>query len=140
MDFGSWSNYSIKWSIFRRLTKFIILTFDQVKSVKKFNQVISELSIKWKNTILIKWNSIKWSFAHVEMKLSNNSFFLFLPSSFVSASIILVSSLKCGTRFYIWHFVRRTQWILHINCRDQHSDTISKLLLCLVVEYLKDLF
>jgi hypothetical protein len=63
MDFGSWSNYSIKWSIFRRLTEFIILTFDQVKSVKKFDQVISEISIKWKNTILIKWNSIKWSFA-----------------------------------------------------------------------------
>jgi hypothetical protein len=45
------------------LTEFIILTFDQVKSVKKFDQVISEISIKWKNTISIKWNSIKWSFA-----------------------------------------------------------------------------
>jgi hypothetical protein len=47
MDFGSWSNYSINWSIFRRLTEFIILTFDQVKSDKKFDQVISEISIKW---------------------------------------------------------------------------------------------
>jgi hypothetical protein len=34
-----------------------------VKSVKKFDQVISEISINWKMTISIKWNSIKWSFA-----------------------------------------------------------------------------
>ncbi len=48
---------------FRHLTEFIIFNFDQVKSVKKFGQLITTISIKWKMSISIKWNSIKWSFA-----------------------------------------------------------------------------
>ncbi len=48
---------SIKWQLFRRLIECIIETFDQVESLKKFDQVKMKLSIKWKMTILIKWNS-----------------------------------------------------------------------------------
>ena len=50
----------IKWQLFRRLIECIIETFNQVKSLKKFDQVKMKLSIKWKMTISIKWNSIYW--------------------------------------------------------------------------------
>ncbi len=40
MDFGSWSNNSVKRQNFRRLTKIIIESFDQLKSVQKFGQLI----------------------------------------------------------------------------------------------------
>jgi hypothetical protein len=46
-----------------------------VKSVKKFDQVISEISINWKMTISIKWNSIKWSFATLVGQKWAKSFF-----------------------------------------------------------------
>ena len=45
--FGSWSNDSVKRLKFRRLTEIIIKTFDQVKSLKKFGQVINKILIKW---------------------------------------------------------------------------------------------
>jgi hypothetical protein len=46
MDFGSRSNNSVKRLKFRRLTKIIITNFDQLKSVKKFGQLIIEILIK----------------------------------------------------------------------------------------------
>ncbi len=48
---------SIKWQLFRRLIKGIIESFDQVKSLKKLDQVKMKLLIKWKKRLLINWNS-----------------------------------------------------------------------------------
>ncbi len=57
--FGSWSNYSINWLIFRHLIELIIKSFDQLKSVKNFGQLIMKVLINWKITILIKWILVK---------------------------------------------------------------------------------
>jgi hypothetical protein len=59
----SLKKHSINWlkrtDGFRRLTKIIIKSFDQLKSVKNFLQLIMKLSINWKMTILINWFSVK---------------------------------------------------------------------------------
>ncbi len=44
----SFIKLSIKWQLFRSLIERIIKTFDQVKSLKKFDQVKMKLSINWK--------------------------------------------------------------------------------------------
>ena len=53
-----------------------------MKSLKKFDQLIMKLSINWKNTISIKWNSIKWSFAERSTIIISTIHFDLVPLDF----------------------------------------------------------
>ena len=111
------------------MTEIIITNFDQVKSVKKFDQVISEISIKWKNTISIKWNSIKWSFAVfppedlcVHGNLAANQLFETPKSRGLSCLLESLETItswmkkKKARSLYFWNFFRQGSILSSLEC------------------------
>ncbi len=89
MDYFTWSNFLINWLNFRRLIKLIIKTFDQLKSVQNFGQLIMKVLINWKNTILINWFSVKRppvETTKCEHWWTNRKSIIFLVPHFTSAA------------------------------------------------------
>ncbi len=93
----------------------LIKFFDQVKSLKKFDQLIMKVSINWKNTILIKWISVKrppikkltsvvffYSTLHQRLKWNSLTRFLLisLPSQ-TKAKIEIFLSKVTETTWYL---------------------------------------
>ncbi len=73
----------------------LIKFFDQVKSLKKFGQLIMKLLINWKNTILIKWNSIMWSFPIFYIGNTSQTIYLLR----YSYKIFFLNFISCFEKF-----------------------------------------
>ena len=77
-----------------------LVKFDQVKSLKKFDQLIMKLLINWKYTISIKWISVKRPPVGEFQICIYTYFFLFYKISGETISVDRVYSKKAWSLFY----------------------------------------